>query len=199
MSLDLAAPAIEAVRSGIMKRERVYSGWCWLDRVALRMPDGGIEERHIEHHGHAVAVLPYDPERRVALLVRQPRATVIAAGAPALIEVPAGRIESDHPPDCARREVMEEGGIRLQELQDVGLIWSMPALSMETVRLFLAEYRNPDRIGRGGGAEQENEGIEAFELPLHRLGNLLSLGEIRDAKTVILVQRLMIDQPVLFT
>ena len=53
----------------IIADETVYSGWLSLRRLTVRMPDGRPEERHVEDHGSAVAVLPYDPVRGTALLV----------------------------------------------------------------------------------------------------------------------------------
>ncbi|RYH30795.1 MAG: ADP-ribose pyrophosphatase, partial [Alcaligenaceae bacterium] len=63
----------------IVARTLVYDGFYRLWRLRVLMPDGAAVERHLEDHGAAVAVLPYDPVRRVALLVAMPRAPVIDA------------------------------------------------------------------------------------------------------------------------
>ena len=45
----------------------------------IAMPDGTVVTRAIEDHGNAVAVLPYDPVRRTAILVQQMRAPALYA------------------------------------------------------------------------------------------------------------------------
>ena len=68
--------------------------------------------REIEDHGRATAVLPYDPTRRVALLVEQFRTPAFyAAGVTSVLEVPAGLLDESEPEEGARREAFEETGI----------------------------------------------------------------------------------------
>ena len=55
----------------------LHQGWGRFGVVRLRLADGFEIEREIKDHGDAVAVLPYDPERREALLVRQLRAPAL--------------------------------------------------------------------------------------------------------------------------
>jgi nudix-type nucleoside diphosphatase (YffH/AdpP family) len=182
----------------ITRQELVYEGWTRLRRVALRMPDGEEVERHIEDHGTAVTVLPYDPERRVALLVSMPRAPVIEAGEEDLLEAVAGRIEGEEPETCAHRELLEEAGLRGTQLVPIGQVWSMPSLSTERIHLYLARFRAADRVASGGGAEDENEGISVRELSLDALASGIGDGTIRDMKTMLLVQALMLREPDLF-
>jgi hypothetical protein len=51
----------------------VHDGWGRFLLVTMRYGDGSTHPRQLEDHGDAAAVLPYDPERRVVVLVRQPR------------------------------------------------------------------------------------------------------------------------------
>jgi nudix-type nucleoside diphosphatase (YffH/AdpP family) len=182
----------------IVTRTLVYEGWLSVFRLTVRMANGALEERHIEHHGSAVAVLPYDPERRVALLVSLPRPPVMLSGEPDLFEVVAGRIEGAVIEDEARREAEEEAGVRLGPLEPVVNLWTMPSISTERVQLYLAPYSRTDRIGPGGGAADENEGITVHEVSLSRLEALARAGELPDAKTLVLVQALQLRRPDLF-
>ena len=59
----------------ILGTEPAYEGWITVRVATLAGPDGETFEREVEDHGDGVAVLPYDPDRRVALLVRLPRET----------------------------------------------------------------------------------------------------------------------------
>ena len=44
------------------------------------------------------------------------------------------------------------------------------------------------KVGDGGGVEAENENIEVLELPFSKAYNMISTGEIRDGKTIMLLQ-----------
>ena len=182
----------------IETKELVYDRWLRLFRTEMRMPDGSLAERHLEDHGTAVAVLPYDPERRVALLIRQPRASVVNAGECPILEIPAGNDDGEGWEDAARRETFEETGVALRQLEPVVRIWTMPGISTEQMSIFLAAYTLRGRTGTGGGAEGENEAIEVVEVALGELARQVEAGELRDAKTLIAVQALMLRLPALF-
>ena len=177
-----------------------HDGWLKL-RVATLSGDDGVEfTREIEDHGPAVAVLPYDPERRVALLVKLPRAPVLLMGAPSdFVEAPAGLRERDEDPaDCARREAMEEVGVALGPLEEAGHAWSMCGVSTERMHLFLAPYAVENRTGRGGGLAHEHENIAVVELPLAELRDMADRNALDDMKTLCLVQTLRVRRPELF-
>lgn len=165
----------------------------------IRLPDGSAIEREIEDHGSAVGVLPYDPVRRVALLVEQPRVGLLVAGEPAiLLECPAGRLEADDPEDEARREVREETGAALHDLEFIVDAWPIASVSSERVRLYLARYEAADRVEDGGGLEEENEAIHVRELPLANLAAQALNGRLTDMKTMLLVLALQLRHPELF-
>lgn len=188
------------MRLRITGQETVYSGWSKIIRAELAPTEGGTFFREIEHHGDAVAVLPYDPDRRCALLVATPRAPVIwAGGPPILIEAPAGMLEAGEPAEaCARREGKEEVGVRLTALEPVAEAWSTPGVSSEKMALFLAPYAAADRVGDGGGLPEENELIEPVELPLAELWARFEAGAVQDMKTLVLLLALRHRQPELF-
>lgn len=175
--------------------EQVYKGWTSLSRLTLS--DGAATfTREVEHHGDAVAVLPYDPVRRTALLVRMPRAPVLAAREPDILEAPAGLVDPNEEIEaCARREAEEEVGVRLDRLEFVGTFWTCPGISTERLSLFLASYGVTDRSGPGGGLAAENENITVVEAPL---AALTALGSVTDLKTLALLQALRHRHPDLF-
>ena len=176
----------------------VHTGWSTFSLVTFRLDDGSIIVREIEDHGSAAVVLPYDPERRVALLVRQFRGPVWMRHGAELTEPPAGIIEDgEDPADSARREAEEETGVRLGELEPIGGYWSSPGVSTERSWLFLAAYAEADRVGAGGGVD-EHEDIQVLETPLHELAAALERGELADLKLLALVQALIIRRPELF-
>ena len=53
----------------ILSSRPLYQGWLNLLMVRLRAADGVEVDRHVVEMRRAVAVLPFDPERRVAITV----------------------------------------------------------------------------------------------------------------------------------
>jgi nudix-type nucleoside diphosphatase (YffH/AdpP family) len=177
-----------------------YEGWGRLLALRIRLPDGRVMTREVEDHGAAVCVLPYDPERRVAMLVRQFRAPVFhATGRPDLLEAPAGMLDEEDPADCARREALEEVGLTLTRLEPLGAAWTTPGVSTEMMHLYLAPYGGADRTGEGGGVAGENENITLCEMPLIDLAAMADEGRLSDLKTLALVQTLRLRRPELFS
>ncbi|MBT2245054.1 MULTISPECIES: ADP-ribose pyrophosphatase [Sphingobium] len=173
----------------------VYDGWYKLRRLCVRMPCGTEVERHVEEHGDAAAVLPYDPERRMALVISLPRAPILATGEPPILEAIAGNLEGRPPEDCARIEALEEGGVRLNGLEPVGRVWTMPALSTERLHLFIGHYSTKDRIGSGGGLAAEAENIVVKEITLAALSRDLLANHYSDPKLIMLAQALLLRRP----
>ncbi|MFO1184504.1 MAG: NUDIX hydrolase [Bauldia sp.] len=199
-----ARPAEEASasltgRPAVKEREVLYRGWLTLSRVSVVTAAGAPAVREVESHGDGAAVLAYDPLRRVAMLVRQLRVSAfLASGEETTLEAIAGILEDGDPASTARREALEEAGLRLDRLEEVATSWSMPGVSTERLTLFLAEYGEADRIHAGGGLEHESEEIEAVEMPLADLKGALADGTLRDLKTIVLVQALLLRRPELF-
>lgn len=183
----------------VLSTKTAYEGWSTLLVATIRTPDGATIKREIEDHGMAVAVLPYDPERGVAMLLRQFRPPLFhAAREIDLLEVPAGLLDDDTPEDCARREAEEEVGLRLTTLEPVAFAWSMAGISTERIHTYLARYSAKDRTGAGGGLAGEHENITAVEMPLADLAGMADSGRITDMKTFALVQTLRLRRPDLF-
>ena len=180
--------------------ETAYKGWVTLLKVHLRDDKGDSFPREVEDHGNGVAVLPYDPVRRVALVVRLARAPVLLSGATEpLIEAPAGLVDKgEEPAAAARREAFEEAGVRIGALEPLGLIWTMPGISTERMSLFLGRYAEGDRTGQGGGLDEEHENITVEEMPLGALVALADAGQLTDMRTLTMLLRLRLLHPELF-
>lgn len=182
----------------IVSIETIYEGWTKFSRAMIQT-EGKPLKREIEDHGRAVGVLPYDPQRRVAILVRLLRApALLAAGEQSLLEAPAGLIDKDDPADAARREVMEEAGIRITKLEHIATVWTMPGISTERMDYYLAPFSQGDRVGKGGGVASENEGITVEEHSLAELWSRARRGELTDLKTLTLIYALKDRHPELF-
>ena len=101
-------------------------------------------------------------------------------------EMPAGCLEPDEPPiETAKRELEEEAGVTAADWTDHGRIVISPGFSNEVLYLFEA---------RGIRAGQTNlddaEQLEAHWLPMDKVESMIQSGEIVDAKTLALLQKL---------
>ena len=180
-----------------------YQGWLKLLVATVRTPDGPGGSRQVRREfvvaGDAAAVLAYDPGRRVALVVEQFRAPVVHMGGPeALLEAIAGRLDGDDPETCARREALEEAGVRLTVLEPVAHVWASPGALADRATLFLAPYALGDRTGAGGGASGEDEHITVLEIPLRTLWDRAQAGQILDLSTFAMILALKSRRPELF-
>jgi nudix-type nucleoside diphosphatase (YffH/AdpP family) len=188
--------AIEAVKT-------LFDGWNAFHRVTIRLADSaGVEQtvtHSVEAHGEGVAILPYDPERRVALLVKQLRTPIaFAYGDGVTLEIPAGGRGGDLPLDAARRELIEEVGVTPKDLELIGAGYPMPGVSTELTHLYLAAFSPADRTHAGGGVHVEGEAIEIVEMPLRELGTAITDGRIKDLKAITLYYALKDRRPDLF-
>ena len=183
----------------IQKVETLHEGWSRLLKITVEMPDGRTMTREVLNSTAAAVVLPYDSERRTVILIRQFRAPVMhEEGHPDFLEAVAGLLDGDEPETCARREAMEEAGLRIATLEPVGTAWSAPGMTTERLHLFLAPYTAADRVAEGGGLAEEHEEIEVLEISFDELAGLLDKGAIADMKTLVLVQALQLRHPELF-
>jgi nudix-type nucleoside diphosphatase (YffH/AdpP family) len=188
-----------AMKPKVLERETVYVGYLSIDRLKVQLADGATVWREVEGHGDAAVVLPYDAQRRCALIVRLFRAPVFHACAEATIEEAcAGMIGDEDAEAAARREASEEMGVTLGSLELVAHVWSSPGVSTERQSLFLASYNHADRKNPGGGVPGEHEGIITIERPLANLAVAVDQQRITDAKLVTLVLALRLRRPELF-
>lgn len=181
----------------VLDQRRLFDGWMSVLLLRVRL-DGKEVDRSLIEHPSGSAVLPYDPERGVALVGRQTRAAPLYLGHPAMLEAMGGVDEGDDPADCARREALEEAGVALGELEHVGQVWMTPSSTTERVHLFLGTYAPASRVSAGGGNAEEGETVHLEEVPLAELWRHAASGAMTDAKTFMLLQALRIRRPALF-
>ncbi|WP_424362436.1 NUDIX domain-containing protein [Methylocystis parvus] len=180
----------------LVSLDEKHKGWASLSVAHIRLPDGKVIAREIEDHGSAVAVLPYDPQRKTVVLVEQFRpAPFLAGGEEQTLEVVAGIIDEGDSVVAARREALEEAGLQLGALEYVATTWTMPGISTERLTLYLAPYTTSDRIAAGGGVAAEDENIRVIEMAIADFLTLMAAGELVDMKTLALAQALQLRHP----
>ena len=174
--------------------ELLASGWHVLRRTTLdrRRPDGRwiTEQRETYDRGNGATLLLYDSDRRTVLLSRQFRFPVYVNGHPdgLLLETAAGLLDDESPEDAVRREVEEELGVTVGEVEHVFDVWMSPGSVTERLHFFAAPYTAADRTGDRGGLEEEGEDIEVVELDFDAALDMIDDGRIADAKTIMLLQ-----------
>jgi nudix-type nucleoside diphosphatase (YffH/AdpP family) len=184
----------------IVASRQAYKGYATVTVITLDDGHGVLHHREVIDFGQSACVLPYDPARKVAQIVRLPRAPLLLDGiSTPLIEAPAGMIDTGETPEAAAiREALEEVGLALASVELVAAAWPSPGVIAERSHLFLAAYGLEDRRGPGGGLAQEHEGILAEEMPLADLWRHAQRGELHDMKTFALTLALHARRPELF-
>jgi nudix-type nucleoside diphosphatase (YffH/AdpP family) len=145
----------------------------------------------------AVAVLLYNPERQTFLLTRQFRLPSYLNGNPSgyMIEACAGLIDDgESPEEAAKREVSEELGYQITELEKAGSAYSSVGGITEIVHLFMAKYAPEMKTGEGGGLEEESEDVEKLELSFEDARQKLKNAAFTDMKTVLLLQHYFLNK-----
>jgi ADP-ribose pyrophosphatase len=151
-----------------------------LDIDTVRFPDGSTGEMEMIRHSGAAAVVPLlsdpggvDP---TILLIRQFRHATDGV----LWEIPAGRLGPvEAPEQCARRELLEETGMRAERIEPLTVIWTTPGFTDERIHLFWAWG-----LTEGASQREPDEFIELVPRPLSQVLTGIQDGEICDAKTV---------------
>ena len=169
----------------------LFKGRFALTRTRATVSDGEGHVYEVDHevyrHGFAAAVLLYDPDRGVVLLVKQFRmAPYLADGTTEMLEVCAGMLDGDAPEAGARREALEETGVEARELRHAFDAFMSPGGITERISCFTARYSPADRKHAGGGVDAD-EHIEVIEAPFEDALRLIASGGIRDAKTIALL------------
>lgn len=173
----------------IISNRVLYEGFGTLRKVYVS--DGRQElDQEVFDTGDAVAVFLYHPGRRVVLFVEQIRIATALNGNPGgrLLEVCAGWTEGGEPFEAAQREVQEETGYDVTELESAGCIYMSPGVHTQRLFLYAANYDGVTRSGEGGGLAAESEQLELIERSYDEVREMLYGGRITDAKTMLLVQ-----------
>ena len=154
------------------------------------------QHREVYDRGNGATILLYNKERQTIVLTRQFRLPTYVNGNTTglLIESCAGLLDRDNPEECIKRETEEETGYKLDAVKKVFEAYMSPGSVTEILYFFVAEYTPEMKVGEGGGLDHENEDIEVLELPFTRALQMMNNGEIKDGKTMLLLQYAQINQ-----
>ena len=182
-----------------IERDRtLYHGYARLEAYAITVrPFAGAPPVHLEREvlvrPNGAAVLPIDPIARTVVLVEQFRpAAWVCDGEGWLLECIAGLVDGREAPGAAaRREAWEEAGCKLGPLTPCGVFYASPGSFTERVHLYRAPIVARERRAHYGCA-REGEALVVRDLAFDEAFALVRSGAVRDAKTLVALQSLML-------
>jgi ADP-ribose pyrophosphatase len=142
----------------------------------VRLPSGVTATREYVQHPGAVMIIPLLEDGTI-LLEHQYRYPLRQH----FLELPAGRIEPNEPPEhSARRELLEETGYVAREWSFLTTLHPCIGYSDERIELFLARG-----LSFEGHPGEDDEFIETLNLSLDAALDRVFARQITDAKTII--------------
>lgn len=181
-----------------LKKELLSDNWYTLNKVSydLQLEDGTWESQTREAYdrGNGAVILLYDQKKKTVLLTKQFRLPTFLNGNPTgfLVEACAGLLDDDDPVTCIKKEAEEETGYKIEKVEKVFEAYMSPGSVTEILHFFIAEYSDDMKVSEGGGLAREQENIQVIEQTFAEACQMISNGEIKDAKTIMLLQYLKI-------
>jgi GDP-mannose pyrophosphatase NudK len=178
----------------ILKTEILSDNWYTLRKITYQYikADGTsqTQSREAYDRGNGATILLYNKAQQTVILTRQFRLPTFVNGNATgmLIEACAGLLDKDNPEDCIRRETEEETGYKVTDVRKIFEAYMSPGSVTEILYFFIAEYSKAMKVTEGGGLEQEEENIEVLELHIDEAMRQITTGEIKDGKTIMLLQ-----------
>jgi GDP-mannose pyrophosphatase NudK len=178
----------------ILKSEILSDNWYTLKKITYQYQkkDGTFQTQSREAYdrGNGAAILLYNKAQQTVILTRQFRIPTFVNGNASgmMIEVCAGLLDKDNAEDCIRRETQEETGYKVSEVKKIFEAYMSPGSVTEILHFFIAEYSKEMKVDEGGGVDSEEENIEVLEYPIDSALKMIETGEIKDGKTIMLLQ-----------
>src|SRR5437667_11239045 len=156
--------------------KKVFSGRVFDVTVDTVREGDKSYSREVVHHPGSAVILPAFDDGTIAL-VKQYRHPAVKY----LLELPAGTLDDkERPEEGAARELEEELGIVAGRMEKLCEFFVSPGFCEEKMWLFLAtELRQTKQ------RLEDDEFIEIVRVPIERALQMITDGEIEDAKTII--------------
>lgn len=182
-----------------LRTEILSDNWYTLKKVTYDYLTNGTWKtlnREAYDRGNGAVILLYNKTLKTVILIKQFRLPTYINGNESgmLIEACAGLLDKDNAEDCIRRETEEETGYKITEIKKIFEAYMSPGSVTEILHFFIAEYSKEMKVNDGGGLDHEQENIEVLEIKFDEAMNMIDNGEIKDAKTIMLLQYLKLHQ-----
>jgi nudix-type nucleoside diphosphatase (YffH/AdpP family) len=184
----------------IIKTEVLSDNWYTLKKVTYQYSKKDnstqVQSREVYDRGNGATILLYNKKQRTIILTRQFRIPTYVNGNEngMLIEACAGLLDNDNAEDCIKRETEEETGYQVTDVKKIYEAYMSPGAVTEIIHFFIAGYSKDMKISEGGGAADEEENIEVLEISIDKAMEMMDTGEIKDGKTIMLLQYLKLNQ-----
>src|SRR5688500_18242210 len=160
----------------ILNSQKIFDGSVFNVTVDTVSEGELTYQREVVHHPGSAVIVPIFDDATVAL-VRQYRHPAVRY----LLEVPAGTLDKGERPEIgAARELKEELGLVAARLEKLSEFFVSPGFCEEKMWVFLAT-----ELTEGKQNPDEDEVLEVVRLPLIDALEMITSGEIQDAKTII--------------
>jgi ADP-ribose pyrophosphatase len=163
----------------IVKKSK-YDGFLKVDEITYKNKKGKSVIREVMRRPNAVSALVYDTVKKKYILVSQWR----PGPGNDIVEIVAGTMDKigEDPRETMYREIEEEVGYSVDKMLLINEGFVSPGGNSELVSIYFAEVSN--KIGQGGGVDDEDEEIEIIEMSRSELETTV----FKDLKTIIAVQ-----------
>ena len=176
----MSAPDSTLKTAQVHKTNELYKGriFSFVTEDVTLPNDSRTEMAFVQHPG-STAIVPVMDDNTVImeLQYRHPLQDY-------LFEIPAGTMDpGESPLACARRELEEETGYVADEFIELGKVCILPAYSDEKIHLYLARGLTPSKQNL-----DQDEIIEVVTHPLDQTLEMIRVGQITDALTILSLQ-----------
>lgn len=177
-----------------ISRELLSDNWYTLEKVTFEyLRDDGEWETQVREaydRGNGAVILLYNAQKGKVVLTRQFRMPTYLNGNEdgMMIEACAGLLEKGNAEETIKMEVEEETGYKIDKVKKIFESYMSPGSVTEILYFFIGQYTDAMKVSEGGGAEDETENIEVLEMDFDKALRMVETGEIKDAKTIMLLQ-----------
>lgn len=160
----------------IVSSQKVFEGRVFSVTVDTVSEGELTYQREVVHHGGSAVIVPVFDDGTVAL-VRQYRHPAVRY----LLEAPAGTLAKGEAPEVgAARELQEELGVAAARLEKLSEFFVSPGFCEEKMWVYLAT-----ELTEGRQSLEDDEILDVVRLPIAEALEMITSGEIQDAKTII--------------
>ena len=160
----------------ILSSQKVFEGRVFNVTVDTISEGELTYQREVVHHFGSAVIIPVFDDGTV-VLVKQYRHPAVRY----LLEAPAGTLADREQPEMgAARELQEELGLVAERLEKLSEFFVSPGFLEEKMWVYLATG-----LTEGKQFLDEDEILEIVRLPISEALEMITSGEIQDAKTII--------------
>ncbi len=160
----------------ILSSQKVFDGRVFNVTVDTVSEGERTYQREVVHHNGSAVIVPVFDDGTVAL-VKHYRHPAVRY----LLEVPAGTLAKGERPEIgAARELKEELGVVAASLEKLSEFFVSPGFCEEKMWVYLAT-----ELSEGEQALEDDEILDVVRLPIADALEMITSGEIQDAKTII--------------